>query len=78
MTAKPEATNGYRSLTADSRSLPTAALSSWAGRLAESRLAGTTASTARTASVLAAPPGTGRETVAVRCGIAVSGLAGFR
>jgi hypothetical protein len=79
MTAKLEAGNGHRSLTAGRRSLRTVDLSSWAGRLAESRPAGGTAFViARTASVGAAPPGTGRETEAVRCGTAAAGIDGSR
>jgi hypothetical protein len=79
MTAKLEAGNGHRSLTAGRRSLSTVELSSWAGRLAESSRAGGTAFvTARTAFVGAAPPGTGRDTEAVRCGIAAAGVDRFR
>jgi hypothetical protein len=79
MTAKLEAGNGRRSLTAGRRSLRTVEPSSWAGRLAESCLAGgTELVTARTASVGAAPPGTGRDAEAVRCGTAAAGVDGFR
>lgn len=69
MNAKLEATIGNGSLTAASRSWPSADRTSWAGRLCEGRLAGTTAThTVRTASVGVAPPGTGRVTEAGRCG----------
>jgi hypothetical protein len=79
MTAKLEAENGRRSLTAGRRSLRTVEPSSWAGRLAESsRAGGTELMTARTAFAGAAPPGTGRDTEAVRCGMAAAGVEGFR
>jgi hypothetical protein len=69
MNAKLEATIGNGSLTAASRSWPSAGRSSWAGRLYEGRLAGTKAvTTVRTASVSVAPPGPGRATEAGRCG----------
>jgi hypothetical protein len=79
MTAKLEAGNGDRSLTAGRRSLPTVELWSWAGCLAESSRAGGMAHvTAGTVFVGAAPPGTGREAKAVRCGTAATGRDGFR
>ena len=78
MTARLEAAIGHRSLTAGCRWLPTVESSSWAGRLAGSRLAGDTALvTARTAFVGAAPPGTGREAEAVRGGT-TAGTHGYR
>jgi hypothetical protein len=79
MSAKLEAENGHRSLTAGRRSLRTVEPSSWAGRLAESsRTEGTALVTARTVFVGAAPPGAGRETEAVRRGTAAAGIDGFR